>query len=114
VGRVIPELDELVSYLENQIDTCQTHWQNVSKNLKIKLAPLLESIEKPNVEERMCADLMQYLVTGEPSIPLAKYITKEISDCKIIPKLDDVIINNNIDCGNVIKEYWKHSRRKHG
>jgi len=79
----------------------------------MKLAPLLESIEKPNVEEKMCADLMQYLVTGEASIPLAKYITKEINDCKIIPKLDDVLINNNIDCGYAIKEYWKYSRREY-
>lgn len=90
----MPELDELVSYLENQIDTCQTHWHNVIKNLKTKLGPLIESMEGPEAEERMCRDLTQYLVTGEASEHLSQFLSKEIYDCKVVPKLDDVVSCN--------------------
>lgn len=87
---MIPELDELISYLENQIDSCQNHWHNIKKNLQLKLSPLLESINEPCNDELMCKIFMQYLITGESNESLSQFISKEIYDCKIIPKLDDV------------------------
>jgi len=86
----MPELDELLSFLENQIDTCHTHWQNVIKNLQNKFAPLLEGIGGTDPESGMCSTLLEYLVTGETTEQLVQFISKEIYDCKILPKLDDV------------------------
>ncbi len=81
-------------YLESQIDACQSHWHNVIKNLQNKLAPLTEAIATANAgadtEAVMCEQLSQYLITGEASEQLAQFLSKEVYDCKIIPKLDDV------------------------
>jgi hypothetical protein len=95
----MPETDELIVYLETQIDACQSHWQNVLKNIQGKLGPLTEAISgmrevltgtAPDKDSAMCEQLTQYLITGETAEALAHFLSKEIYDCKIIPKLDDV------------------------
>ena len=121
-------MDELILFIDSHVESCHNQWKKLIQSIVIKMCyseieieRIKELISKPKQEEAnippeylhylkypisrasLQKDLLKYVSEGFLSPLLGHFIKEEITDCKILPNLDEKLNNLSKSLQEVIQ-----------